>query len=157
MPGEVFFSAALEHDPELIEAGVEQNVIIATPTTLIALLRAVAYGWRQERLAENAKAISDLGSELYKRLVTVGDYLSTLGKKLRGAVEAYNETVASLETRVLTTARKFDDLHVSVAGTSEIGEIMRIDTTIRPLQAPEFLGRVGEKAHPAANDSSPPP
>lgn len=140
MPGEVFFSAALEHDPELIEWGVEQRVIVATPTTLIALLRAIAYGWTQERLAESAEKISELGRELYKRLANVGEYLSTLGKRLSAAVDAYNQTVGSMEGRVLATARRFDELHVCVPGT-EIGELLRIDTTPRPLNAPEFVGR----------------
>jgi DNA recombination protein RmuC len=136
LPGEVFFSAALEYDPELIEMGVEQNVIIATPTTLIALLRAVAYGWRQEKLAENAKEISDLGKELYKRLANMGDHLAKLGKSLTGATEAYNKAVGSLETRVLITARKFKELGTTGLD-DEIMELPPIEVTPRLLQAPE--------------------
>ncbi len=144
LPGEVFFSAALEHDPSLIEMGVEQNVIIATPTTLIALLRAVAYGWRQEKLAENAKEISDLGKELYKRLANMGDHLAKVGKSLAGATDAYNRAVASLETRVLVTARKFKDLGTTGVD-DEIEELAPVEVTPRLLQAPELAGGDGEE------------
>ena len=139
LPGEVFFSAALENDPELIELGVSQNVIVATPTTLIALLRAVAYGWRQERLAENAKAISELGQELYKRLSDLGEHMQKLGKGLGAAVNAYNSAVGSLESRVLVSARRFKDLGAAAIG-AEIEEVPQIETSSRLLQAPELLG-----------------
>ncbi len=137
LPGEVFFSAALEQDPALIEVGVDENVIIATPTTLIALLRAVAYGWRQERLADNARQISDLGKELYKRLATMGEHINGVGKALGRATEAYNKAVGSLEAKVLPSARKFRDL--GVAGTDEIKEVLPVENTVRMLQAPEML------------------
>jgi DNA recombination protein RmuC len=138
LPGEVFFSAALENDPSLIELGVSQNVIIATPTTLIALLRAVAYGWRQEALAENAKAISELGQELYKRLSDLGAHMQRLGKGLSTAINAYNGAVGSLESRVFVTARKFRELGASAA-SGELEEVAPVETTSRLLQAPELL------------------
>ncbi len=142
LPGEVFFSAALEFDPSLIEMGVEQNVIIATPTTLIALLRAVAYGWRQEKLAENAKEISDLGKELYKRLANMGDHLAKLGKSLAGATDSYNKAVGSLETRVLITARKFKDLGTTGVD-DDLQELPPVEVTPRLLQAPELASGDG--------------
>lgn len=138
LPGEVFFSAALEHDPSLIEMGVEQNVIIATPTTLIALLKAVAYGWTQERLAENAREISELGKELYTRLSQMSGHLAKIGKSLEGATKAYNSSIGSFEGRVLVTARKFDDLHVTVSGRN-LESLPPVDESPRALRSPEML------------------
>ncbi|MEW6540631.1 MAG: DNA recombination protein RmuC [Bacillota bacterium] len=138
LPGEMFFSAALQHDPSLIEFGVDQHVIPATPTTLIALLRAVAYGWRQERLARNAKEISDLGRELYKRLADMGGHMARLGKNLGSAVEAYNRTVGSLESRVLVQARRFKDLDAASVGV-ELGELSPVEQSARAVQAQELL------------------
>jgi DNA recombination protein RmuC len=134
LPGESFFSAALEHDPSLIEFGVEQNVILATPTTLIALLRAVAYGWRQEKLAENAAEISALGKDLFKRLSDMGDHWGKMGKSLERAVEAYNSAMGSLETRVMVSARKFAELKTAPLGV-EIAPLEPVDKAVRASNA----------------------
>ncbi len=135
LPGETFFSAALQYDPTLIEYGVEQRVIPASPTTLISLLRAVHYGWRQEKLAENAQAISDLGRELYERIATWLEHFSKVGKGLSSAVTGYNSAVGSLESRVLVSARKFQELGGST--TRDLPEAEVVDQAVRDLQAEE--------------------
>ena len=134
LPGECFFSAALESDPSLIEFGVEQNIILATPTTLIALLRAVAYGWRHEKLAENAAEISVLGKELFKRLSDMGDHWNKVGRSLERAVEAYNGAVGSLESRVMVSARKFSELKTAPLGV-EIAPLEPVEKCVRAIQA----------------------
>ena len=133
LPGECFFSAALESDPSLIEFGVGQNIILATPTTLIALLRAVAYGWRQENLAQNAAEISVLGKDLFKRLSDMGDHWAKMGTALERAVESYNAAVGSLEARVLVTARKFADLKTAPLGV-EIAKLEPVEKSVRAMQ-----------------------
>ena len=138
LPGEMFYSAALEADPSLIEAGVDARVILATPTTLIALLRAVAYGWTQQALTENAERISLLGRELYERIATVTEHWGRVGKNLGEAVGAYNKSVASMESRVLVSARKFRDLKVA-GEDKEIAGLNPVEALPREVQAPELL------------------
>jgi DNA recombination protein RmuC len=131
LPGETFFSAALEQDPGLIEQGVLSRVIPASPTTLIALLKAVNYGWNQEKLARNAQQISLLGKELHDRLRLLATHITAVGTGLDRAVESYNKAVGSLESRVLVSARKFAELGASVA--DDIPELEPIETTARAL------------------------
>ncbi|APZ44306.1 DNA recombination protein RmuC [Acidihalobacter ferrooxydans] len=139
VPGEAFFSAALAQDPALIEYGAENRVIPASPTTLIALLKAVSYGWRQEAMAQNAAEVAALGKELYERIATLSDHWSRVGQRLNQAVDAYNSSVGTLERRVLPSARKFRDLK-AVAADREIDPLAPLTQETRPLTAPEMLG-----------------
>lgn len=130
LPAESFFSAALHVDPLLLEAGAEQNIIVATPTTLIAILRAVAHSWKQEALSKNAEQIARLGQELYERLAILSDYWGKVGRSLSTAVDSYNQAISSLETRVLVSARKLKE-HGAAPVHCELAPLDPIDKLVR--------------------------
>jgi DNA recombination protein RmuC len=156
LPGENFYSAALEQDPKLIEDGINQRVIIATPTTLIALLKAISYGWQQEQRAANADEVGKLGKELYDRMRTFVNYFADIGRNLDRALESYNKGVGSLEARVLVTARKFKE-RGAIAG-EEIETIEPVDKSTRTLSLDEgglFPELVAAEAEPDEDDSMP--
>jgi DNA recombination protein RmuC len=137
LPGEALFSAALEQDGGLIEHGVNQRVILATPTTLIALLKAIAYGWRQEQIAKNAQEISVLGAEIYDRLRTLAEHFMRVGSSLDRAVESYNKAAATLETRVLVSARRIREKGATAG--PDIPGPDQLERSARSLQAPQLL------------------
>jgi DNA recombination protein RmuC len=137
VPADAFLDAALREDPALQERAFEQNIVLATPSTLVALLRTIAYTWRQEALAANAAEVHQLGRELYQRLSTMGGHIDKLGRSLNNAVGDYNKTVSSLETRVFVTARKMIDLQVIEPGEG-IDAPQQITETARSTQAPEI-------------------
>jgi DNA recombination protein RmuC len=147
LSGEAFFSEACRRDPGLIEYAVNKGVIPSSPTTLITILKAVAYGWTQERIGENAERIRDLGIELYDRLRTTAAHLDTLRRSLAKTVESYNAAVGSLESRVLPTARKLNDL--GAASGTEIAPLEPVDVTPRAPVAPELTAETGpDRAKP---------
>jgi DNA recombination protein RmuC len=137
IPGEAFYSAALEQDSTLIEAGVRQKVLLATPTTLIALLRTVAHTWRQEALAEDARRIATLGKELYDRLQVMANHWAAMGQALKRAVTSYNDAVGSLDTRVMPAARRFRELNIGDDGKDPV-DLAGIESTPREVQSEEL-------------------
>jgi DNA recombination protein RmuC len=141
VPGDPFLEAALQADPSVMEYAFANNVVITTPTTLIALLRTVAYSWRQEALARNAAQVHQLGKELHSRLATMGTHVAKLGRSLDSAVTSYNQTVSSLEARVLVTARKLTDLAVA---DGELPEPNQIERTPRTISAPELVASAAD-------------
>ncbi|MCW2819823.1 MAG: hypothetical protein JWR42_2610 [Marmoricola sp.] len=142
VPAESFLSTALETDPVLISWAAERDVVLASPTTLIALLRTVAHGWRTEQLAERTREIHELGLELHSRLGVMGGHLDRVGRSLKGAVEAYNGAVGSLESRVLVTARQFEDVGVA---RQPLAPVRPVEVAPRPLTAAELLDAVAPR------------
>jgi DNA recombination protein RmuC len=145
VPGDALLAAASEQDPGLVEHALARHVHLATPTTLIALLRTIAYSWRQEDMAANARDVQQMGAELYDRLRVMGGHLGKLHRHLSGTVEAYNEAVGSLEARVLVTARRFPELGVGV-GDKELQELGPVTAAPRLLTAPELVVETGDGA-----------
>jgi len=133
IPGENFFSSALEHNPGLIEEGVGKGIILATPTTLISLLKAVAFGWQQEKMTKNAEAISALGKELYERISTMAEHLDNLGRNIDKCVSTYNQAIGSLERRVLVSARKFGQLGIRKRDGAEIPYVNSVEKATRQI------------------------
>jgi DNA recombination protein RmuC len=157
IPGEAFLAPALEHDPELLEHSIAHKVHIATPTTLVTMLRTAQYAWQQEALSENARAVFDLGRELYERISGLGKHVDGLGKALTSAVTSYNKTIGSLESRVLVSARRLNQLGVVDA---ELEPPTPVEGTVRALSAPDLISEVGPELVPGprpqqAGDSAP--
>ena len=142
VPAEALLTAALQHDPALLEFSLAKNVLLASPITLVGLLRAVAYGWQQERMTQNAQEISELGRTLYERICKMAEHFDRLGGSLKRSVEAYNEAVGSMESRVLVTARRLKDL--GVAASVDVEPVPPIDTSVRPTRTPELTGLFDE-------------
>jgi len=156
VPGDPLLTAALEHEPGLMEYAVANHVLLATPTSLIALLRAVAYGWQQEALTDNARQVQVLGAQLYERISVLGEHMAGVGRSLSATVGAYNRAVGSLEGRVLVTARRFQELGVVGVGGRELPVPVPVDTTPRPLQATELVAEALVAGPPPAGVEAPP-
>jgi len=146
VPGEALLSAALQQDTALLEFSMAKGVMLASPLTLIALLRAIAYGWQQETIARNAMEISELGRQLYDRIAKLAEHFESVGKSLAKAVGAYNSAVGTLETRVLVTARRLKDKGITAA--EELPDLETIDQVPRPLGAPQLTGLFDETVEP---------
>jgi DNA recombination protein RmuC len=138
VPGDAFLAAALDHEPDLMTTAMASRVVIVTPTTLFALCKAVAYGWRAEEQAKNAEDVARLGKELYKRLSVMGGHAASVGKALDAAVSRYNQFVGSLESQVMVSARRFEDLKVDHEG-KELPELNAVEQSPRALSRPELL------------------
>jgi DNA recombination protein RmuC len=145
VPGEAFLAPALERDPSLLEDAMSKKVIIATPTTLMSMLRTIAYAWQQEALADNARDVFELGRELYERLGKLGEHVDKLGRSVERVVKDYNSAVGSLETRVLVTARKLNSLEVV---DQDLSSVRPVDEAVRPLGSPELTASADDAARP---------
>ena len=154
VPAESFLAVALDSDPTLLSYAATRDVVIATPTTLIALLRTIAHGWTTEALAERTREIHELGRELHTRIGVMGGHLDKVGRSLKGAVEAFNSAVGSIESRVLVTARQFEDIGVT---REELAPVEPVTQVPRPLTAAELLDAVADETTPAARASKPTP
>lgn len=152
LPGESFFRAAIEQDPSLLELHAQSGIILASPATLITMLRTVASSWREEQVAQSARAISELGRELYERLGTMTEHLVTLGKRLDGSVQAYNQTVGSFERRVLVSARKFPE-H-GVTASKDLPEVLAVEKSTQPPQTLELPVRTESDSGSASADAA---
>ena len=137
LPSESLYSLAVSQDQSLLEEASKANVILASPTTIMGLLRVVMYGWQQQRIAEESRNVANLGTELYQRISVFGDHMSKLGRGLNGAVDSYNKAVGSLEQKILPQLRRFKDLHIPTGG-KDIASTPTIETPTRSLSAPEF-------------------
>ena len=154
VPADTFLDAALRVDPDLLEHAFTRDIVLATPSTLVALLRTIAYTWRQEALAANAEAIHELGRELYRRISTMGGHVERLGRSLGNAVSAYNDAVGSLERRVVSTARRMNDLGVVPADSQLRAPEPLLDCVPRPLGAAEFVEPRLVALRPAERDGA---
>lgn len=152
VPSEAFYQAALEQDPDLQEYAYAKRVFIATPTTLVAMLRTVAHAWKEDALAKNAQAVLATGKELYDRLSTMGEHLSKVGRAIESAGKAYNQTVASMESRVMVSARRFGDMqHID----QQLGDVQQVSTEVRELSAPELTQPALGPIEPLASGDGP--
>jgi DNA recombination protein RmuC len=152
LPGESFFRAAIEQDPSLLDQPAQAGIVLASPATLITMLRTIASSWREEQVAQSARAISELGRELYERLGTMTDHLVTLGKRLDGSVQAYNQTVGSFERRVLVSARRFPE-H-GVAAAKALPDVVPLEKSTQPPQTLELPVRAETDAPSASADAA---
>jgi len=154
IPGDQFLGAALEQDRQLLEDALQMKVILATPTSFVALLRAVGYGWRQEALAENAEKIRQVGEEMYARLTTFAEHLTRLGRSLDNSIQSYNKAVGSFDSRILPGARKFAEM--GIAAKKEVPEPDQIERSPRDIESPALESKPSDSADEGPESLDPP-